>query len=197
MDRKLVEAAEKGDVDELYNLIKDYPLMLKAVALCCGDTPLHMACTGGHLHFVKEVLNQRPEFITELNHQGLSPLHIASAKGDVEIVEELLKVGSHDLCQLQGNDNTIPLHSAIVKGRVEVIRALVSACPDSITVLTARGESCFHLAVKNKRFRALKVLCELVVIQGAEEILNHKDGQGNTILHLATSTKQYQVSHFL
>ncbi|KAI3449042.1 hypothetical protein Pfo_005707 [Paulownia fortunei] len=196
MDRRLIEAAKKGDVDKLHNLIKDVPFLLRAVALAIGETPLHIACIGGHVDFVKEVLNLRPELAKELNQDGFSPLHIASASGDVEIVKELLKVGFY-LCLVKGKEKRIPLHYAVAKGRIQVIRELLSACLDSITEVTARGENCFHLAVKNNQFEAFKVLSEHVVAFNKEDILNKKDEQGNTILHLAASRKQYECLNLL
>ena len=99
MDRRLFEAAQAGDVDYLLNLIINEPLLLRAAALAGGESPLHIACTAGHLSFVKEVLKWRKEFAVELNQDGFSPLHIASATGDIEIVKELLKV-DHNLCRL-------------------------------------------------------------------------------------------------
>ncbi|KAL8538661.1 hypothetical protein ACS0TY_000612 [Phlomoides rotata] len=194
MERKLIEAAKNGDVGMLHRLINEHPF---ALALANGgETPLHMACMGGHVDFVKVVLGLGAEFGQELNQDGLSPLHIASSRGDIEIVKELLKVGSH-LCLVKGREKRIPLHCAVSKGRTEVITELLLACQDSITQVTARGETCFHLAVKNTQFEPFKILCEYVVSLQNEDILNHKDQQGNTILHLASSRKQYEVFDLL
>ncbi|KAL7125956.1 hypothetical protein ABFS83_14G151700 [Erythranthe nasuta] len=197
MEILLIEAAKKGDVEKLNNLIKDDPFLLRAVALSDEENPLHIACIGGHLDFVKELLNQRPGFAEELSKDGFTPLHVASSCGDVEIVKELLKVGGFHLCLVKGREKRIPLHCAVSKGRVEVITELLSACLNSVAEVTARGETCFHLAVKNNRFNALKALCEHVVSFGNEDILNKKDEQGNTVLHLASSRKQYEVIDFL
>ncbi|XP_057805480.1 ankyrin repeat-containing protein BDA1-like [Salvia miltiorrhiza] len=197
MERKLVEAAVKGDVQQLQNLIKDDPLLLSAAALGGGDAPLHIACIGSHLEFVKELLlHLGAESAAELNQEGLSPLHIASARGDVEIVKELLKLGGH-LCLAKGRESRIPLHSAVAKGRTRVIAELLSACEGSIAHATARGETCFHLAVKFNQYEAFKVLCDHAVSFGMEEVLNSKDGRGNTVLHIAASKKQYEVFDLL
>ncbi|KAL2478312.1 Ankyrin repeat family protein [Forsythia ovata] len=192
MDRRLIEAAQKGDVHQLLSLVKDDPFLLKAVALSGGETPLHIACMGCNLNFVKELLNLGPEFAKDLNHEGLSPLHIAAANGDLEIVKELLKI-DNNLCGVKGKERRIPLHYAVIKGRTHVIRELLSACEDSIREVTARGETSLHLAVKNNQFEALKSLAVYLKTYDKEDILNNKDAQGNTILHLAVSRKQYEV----
>ncbi|KAG5627098.1 hypothetical protein H5410_012316 [Solanum commersonii] len=190
MDRRLWEAAQKGDVHHLQSLIKEVPFLLSTVSLAgSNETPLHIACSGVHLEFAKEIIHLRPEFARELNQDGFSPLHIASANGDIEIVKELLNVDSN-LCLVKGKDRRIPLHYAVIKGRGHVMKELLVASPDSAEEVTARGETCLHLAVKNHQFEAFKLLLDNL----KDDLLNKKDIQGNTVLHLAVSTKQYEAS---
>ncbi|XP_059636035.1 ankyrin repeat-containing protein BDA1-like [Cornus florida] len=192
MDRRLLEAAWTGNVEDLLKVTGEDPCMLSAVALAGAETPLHVACLAGHLNFVRELLNLSKEFAGELNQDGLSPLHIASAKGYAEIVKELIKV-DQNLCLLNGRERRVPLHYAAIKGRVQVIRELLSANADSIAQVTARAETALHLAVKNNQFEALRVLMEHLNQFNKEDIINKKDDQGNTILHLTVSRKQYEV----
>lgn len=192
MDRRLVEAAQTGNVRDLHTLVKDNPLLLRSAALMDGETPLHIACIGGHTDFVKEVISLMPEFSAELNRDGLSPLHIASANGEVEILGALLQVNSN-LCTIRGKERRIPLHGAAIKGRLHIMRELLSARPDSIGDATARGETSLHLALKNNQFEAFKFLVEYLQQHHMESILNKKDNQGDTLLHLAVSRKQYEV----
>uniref|UniRef100_M0ZN60 Ankyrin repeat-containing protein n=1 Tax=Solanum tuberosum TaxID=4113 RepID=M0ZN60_SOLTU len=197
MDRRLREAAQKGDVHYLQSLIKEVPFLLSTVSLAgSNETPLHIACLSVHLEFAKEIIHLRPEFARELNQDGFSPLHIASANGDIEIVMELLKV-DRNLCLLKGKDRRIPLHYAVIKGRKHVIKELLGASPDSAAEVTARGETCHHLAVKNHQFEAFKLLLENLKEFNKYGLLNKKDIQGNTVLHLATSTKQFEVVDLL
>ncbi|KAJ8573407.1 hypothetical protein K7X08_009918 [Anisodus acutangulus] len=192
MDRRLWEAAQKGDVHHLQSLIKEDPLILRAVPLAGTETPLHIACLSGHLDFAKEIINLRPEFARELNQDGFTPLHIASANGDIEIVKLLLNV-DRNICLLKGKNRLIPLHYAVIKGRKNVMRELLVASPDSAEEVTARGETCLHLAVKNHQFEAFKLLLENLNEINKYDLLNKKDIQGNTVLHLAVSIKQYEV----
>ncbi|KAK4738497.1 hypothetical protein R3W88_002194 [Solanum pinnatisectum] len=160
MDRRLCEAAKTGDVHHLQSLIKEDPLLLRAVSLAGNESPLHISCLSGHLEFSKEIIHLMPEFARELNQDGFSPLHIASANGDIEI-------------------------------------ELLVASPDSAEEVTARGETCLHLAVKNYQFEAFKVLLDNLKDLNKYGLLNKKDIQGNTVLHLAVSTKQYEVVDML
>ncbi|XP_015164466.1 ankyrin repeat-containing protein At3g12360-like [Solanum tuberosum] len=160
IDIRLREAAKKGDVHHLQSLIKEVPFLLSTVSLAgSNETPLHIACLSVHLEFAKEIIHLRPEFARELNQDGFSPLHIASANGDIEIVKELLNI-DHNLCFLKGKHRRIPLHYVVIKGRKHVIKELLVASPDSAAEVTARGETCLHLAVKNHQFENFKLLLE-------------------------------------
>ncbi|KAF5952307.1 hypothetical protein HYC85_010251 [Camellia sinensis] len=191
MDRRLFQACWIGNVENFLKLIKDNPGLLYTSALENGETPLHIASMVGHFNLVKENMKLRKEFSQELNEDGLSPLHIASANGHVENVKELLKA-DHKLCLVKRRERRISLHYATIKGRVDVIRELILASADSVVDVTARGGTVLHLAMKNNQFEAFKDLVEHLKKFNKEDVLNRKDDQGNTFLHLAVS-KKYNV----
>ncbi|THG08544.1 ankyrin repeat-containing protein BDA1-like [Camellia sinensis] len=174
MDRRLIEAAQMGNVDLLLNLIKYDSLILHSASLAEGETPLHIASMAGHLNFVQQILTLRPEFATELNQDGFSPLHIASANGYLEIVKELLKV-DRDMCAVRGREKRIPLHYAVIKGRIHVMKELLAASPDSVEHVTVRGETALHLAVKKNQIEGLRVLVEHIKDFKKVGVLNMKD----------------------
>ncbi|XP_028061630.1 ankyrin repeat-containing protein BDA1-like [Camellia sinensis] len=174
-------------------LIEDNPRLLYTSALENEETPLHIASMVGHFNLVIGIMKLRKEFSQELNEDGLSPLHIASTKGHVEIVKELLKE-DHKLCLVKGRERRIPLHYTTIKGRVDVIRELILASADSVVDVAARGEKVLHLAVKNNQFEAFKDLVEHLKKFNKENVLNRKDDQGNTFLHLAVS-KKYDIEN--
>ena len=120
-------------------------------------------------------------------------MHLASANGHLEIVRELLKVDRR-LCQLEGKEKKNPLHYAATKGKVDVVSEMLLACPECVEDMTVQKETALHLAVKNSQHEAVKVLLTWVREMKREDILNLKDEQGNTILHLATWKKQRQAN---
>uniref|UniRef100_M0ZN59 Ankyrin repeat-containing protein n=1 Tax=Solanum tuberosum TaxID=4113 RepID=M0ZN59_SOLTU len=183
MDRRLWEAAQKGDVHHFQSLFKEGPLLLREVSLAGSETPLHIACSGGHLEFTKEIIHLRPEFARKLNQDGFSPLHIASANEDIEIVKELLNV-DRNLCLIKGKDRRITLHYAVINGRENVMKELLVVSPDSTDEVTARGETCLHLAVKNHQFEAFKFLLDNLKDLNKYGLLNKKDIQGNTVVDM-------------
>lgn len=196
MDRRLYEAARTGNLNSLSSLTKSNPLILESEAMEAGDNPLHVAILAGQVEFALEILVLKQDFARENNPDGLTPLHIASAKGLVEVVRRLTQT-EKELCLLKGREGRIPLHYAAMKGRVESIKELLSACPDSIEVVTHRQETALHLAVKNNHFEAFKELVGWLSRLQKESVLNLKDRQGNTILHLAVGSKQSEVIEFM
>lgn len=93
----------------------------------------------------------------------------------------------------------------MISGKIEVVEYLVRNYDGWIMDLTDRNETVFHLAVKNKQLGVLLVLIDYVrVVFGcfdennigfANDLLNCKDEEGNTILHLAIMMNQQQVIH--
>lgn len=189
MEKRLFEAAQTGYVQKLQQLLEQIPLILHASALASAGNPLHVASAYGHVDFVKEIINLRPDLAHEVNQDGFSPMHIASSIGHTGVVRELLKV-EQKLCHLQGPEKNTPLHCAAIKGKVHVLSEMLSACPECIEDVTIQHDTALHLAIKNNQFEAITVLVNWIRGMKREEIFNMKDEQGNTVLHLATRKKQ-------
>ncbi|KAJ6976389.1 hypothetical protein NC653_028498 [Populus alba x Populus x berolinensis] len=149
------------------------------------ENPLNIAAAMGHVDFVKEIIRLKPVFSREVNQEGFSPMHIAADNGQVEIVKELMKVDIK-LCRLEGRQKMTPFHHAAIRGRAEVVR-IVSK------MRLNEGENALHLAVRNIRFEAIKKLVDWIRHMNKEYLLNMKDEQGNTVLHLASWKKQRRV----
>ncbi|KAM5547292.1 ankyrin repeat-containing protein ITN1-like [Rosa sericea] len=195
MEKKLSDAAMEGSVKMLNDLIQQDPLVLdRALASSLSETPLHIASMLGHLDLVKALLSRNPEFATELDSRGSTPLHLAAAKGHVEVVRELIWADSA-ACLVRNQDGRTALHVAAVKGRVEVVGELVRSRTESTRALTDRGESVMHLCVGSNRLEGLRVLVEC--IGKDDQLVNLKDGNGNTILHIAVAKKQVEIIKFL
>ena len=193
MDRRLLDAAQAGNVDALHQLLRENPLILHTTALASAENPLHISSISGQVDFVKELMRLKPDFTKELNQDGFSPIHMAAANGNQDVVMELLTFDSK-LGHLKGRDEKTPLHCAAMKGKVDVVQVILSACKECIEDVTMRKETALHLAVKNSQYEAVRVLVECVRETKREDVLNMKDEHGNTILHLATWRKQRQAS---
>ncbi|KAF8401046.1 hypothetical protein HHK36_014349 [Tetracentron sinense] len=194
MERRLHEAALMGSVASLNELLQEDALILdRVIVACVTDTPLHIAAILGHVDFVREILNRKPEFACEINLRRSSPLHLASAKGYIEIVKDLLSINS-DMCLAHDRDGRTPLHLAAMKGRVMVLKELVHANPEATRVIAYQRKTILHLCVKYNQFEALRMLVDTI---SDDDFVNREDDNGNNILHLAVGDKQIETIKFL
>ncbi|XP_057489400.1 ankyrin repeat-containing protein BDA1-like [Actinidia eriantha] len=80
-----------------------------------------------------------------------------------------------------------------MEGREGAVRVLLNACPESLQRVTERSETVLHLALKNRHSGCFKVLLEEIKKYNQEELLNWKDNEGDTVLHVATSLKLIEI----
>ncbi|RDX80992.1 Ankyrin repeat-containing protein BDA1, partial [Mucuna pruriens] len=189
----LKAAAEVGDISPLYTVIlQDNPHILEKIDLIPFiETPLHVAVSAGHVHFATEIMTLKPSFAEKLNPQGLTPIHLAIELGHITIALCLVHINK-DLVRVKGREGLTPLHLASQKGEITLLTEFLKACPDSIKDVTVRNETALHIALRHEQYAALQVLFRWLVtnsqigaIHLERTILNWKDEQGNTILHVA------------
>ncbi|GMH07333.1 hypothetical protein Nepgr_009173 [Nepenthes gracilis] len=199
MERELCEAAMEGSVTFLLNLLGRDPLILdRYITAYFAETPLHIAAMLGHLEFATELLKRKPELACELNLRKSTPLHLASAKGDVEMVK-LLLCANPQMCYARDGCGWNPLHVAVMKGQVDTLRELVRVRSEAacVPIDGANRETILHVCVKHNQLEALKLLLAEILVCNNTEFINSKDGDGNTILHLAVLDRQFQTIDFL
>ncbi|KAK2633155.1 hypothetical protein EUGRSUZ_L00439 [Eucalyptus grandis] len=193
-ERRLYEASLAGCAESLAQLLQEDRLILARASVTCFDeTPLHVACMLGHVHFAKALLAHKKDLAMELDSQGRTPLHLASANGYVEIVRELLQLDPF-ACLVHDEDGRTALHLAMMKGRINIVIELVKARPEAAKHRLSHGETALHLGVKHNRLETLKVLVEMVT---DGDLVNAQDDEGNTILHLAAANKQIETVKYL
>ncbi|GAB4837009.1 hypothetical protein Ancab_001923 [Ancistrocladus abbreviatus] len=192
MMRKLHLATIEGNVDLLSTLLFEDLLILHKYQLFqanCATSPLHIASKLGYIEFVDKILCAVPELVGELDSNRSSPLHLFCEYGHLERVRALLNARL-DMCLAHDLQGRTPLHLAVIAGRLDVVKKLVPAMPLAVRELTGFGETVLHLCVKHTQLEVLMVLVHQV---DEKEILNAKDNEGNTILHLAVVDKQLEV----
>ncbi|XWS27051.1 hypothetical protein CRYUN_Cryun26dG0083300 [Craigia yunnanensis] len=190
MERKLYEAAVEGSVISLLNLLQGDALLLdRFITGCYPETPLHIASMFGHAEFVEEIVTRKPELVKELDLRRSSPLHLATAKGHLDIVKRLLQVNA-DMCLVCDRDGRNPLHVAAIKGQVNVLRVLVQARPNAARMLIDGEETILHACVRYNQLEAMKFLLGTIA---DHELVNFRNCEDNTILHLAVADKQIEV----
>ncbi|XP_027192784.1 ankyrin repeat-containing protein BDA1-like [Cicer arietinum] len=194
-EQQLNEAAEEGNIDLLYKVIKDDPSILESIdSKQFVETPLHIAASMGRIQFANEIMRLKPSFARKLNEQGFNPIHLAMLNSRKWMVFNFVDM-KKELVTDQGREGLTPLHLASEIGDIEFLAKFISACPESIECLTARNETALHIAIKNQQSEALQFLVGWLVRneeRGATElenkILNQKDVDGNTILHISAQS---------
>ncbi|OIW11238.1 hypothetical protein TanjilG_28329 [Lupinus angustifolius] len=149
----------------------------------------------GQLEFCEVVLDIKPSLAIEVDSEGRCPLHLASFEGHIKVVKSLLFTNS-DVCFIRDKDGNLPIHLAVSRGHIGVIEELIIAKPESIGMITNDG-SVLHLCVMYNHFEALNLLLQLV--RGSQQqVLNFKDKEGNTVLHLAVRLRHIKtIKHLL
>ncbi|XP_021739134.1 ankyrin repeat-containing protein NPR4-like [Chenopodium quinoa] len=135
---------------------------------------------------LKRCINQRSK------HLMKSPLHVAAEMGHLEIVKTLL-VASPNMCFVRDQDGMTPIHVAVVHNNIDVLEMLYNANPHVVRERTNGGEFVLHLCIKHNKEDSLKVLLSLI----DDELLNSKDSDGNTALHLAVIGNQSKMVKML
>ncbi|XP_059643723.1 ankyrin repeat-containing protein BDA1-like [Cornus florida] len=197
MEQRLKNAAEEGNIDALYALFQENPYILEDIdRIPFVHTPLHIAASAGCTHFAVEMISLKPSFGRKLNPDGLSPLHLALRNGHTETVIRLVNIDS-ELIRVQGKERITPLHHVAARNEFNLLAEFLCACPASINDLTVRGETAVHIAMRNGSLESFKVLLGWLHKFNNQELLNWKDEDGNTVLHIAASTNQLQVVKLL
>ncbi|KAI3880174.1 hypothetical protein MKW92_023412, partial [Papaver armeniacum] len=196
MERKLYEDAINGHVETLVEIMEEDPVILRNATT---QNPLAIAAILGHVGFARKLLSYSKDLTTESDEKGLTPLHLASQQHSAEMVELLIDANPR-VCLLTDSWGRPPLHLAAMKDREEIVHILLQAEGEAMNIISEfQKETIFHLCVKHNAFNSLKILVDLM---NNDEIhldnkdpayktvsFNSKDGQGNTLLHVATAKK--------
>jgi ankyrin repeat protein len=87
------------------------------------DSPLHHACSMGHIDVVKELL-EKGAYLNTANKYGNPPLLIACRGDHIDIIQLLLENGAN--VNTVGEYDYTPLHIACIKGHIEVVKGTIS-----------------------------------------------------------------------
>lgn len=144
------------------------------------------------MEILRELLENCSDVSLYKDVQGSTLLHTASGRGQIKVVKFLLE--SFELIHSTDNQGNTALHVAAYRGYLHVVEVLISASPSSISLANNYGDTFFHMAVAGFRTpgfrrvdRQIELMKQLVSgkIVNLEDIINVKNNDGRTALHLA------------
>ncbi|XP_039038941.1 uncharacterized protein LOC120176617 [Hibiscus syriacus] len=106
---------------------------------------------------------------------------------------------TNNLVRVRGRKSKTPLHYVSkVANQDFFLDRFLEACPDSILDVTTQNSTALHIAVENRRLDVLQVLLRtLMKTAYHREVVNRKDENGNTALHIAASSNEAQMLKLL
>jgi ankyrin repeat protein len=99
------------------------PIFFAALAVRLSGAEIHEAVQSGDSKTVLKLIAQDPNAITHKDKAGNLPLHLAASKGDVTLINALLKAGAQ--VNARGFDDMTPLHYAAKANSEEACRLLL------------------------------------------------------------------------
>ncbi|OMO96265.1 hypothetical protein COLO4_15393 [Corchorus olitorius] len=138
---------------------------------------------------VKLILKRKPESRGETDEIGWTPLHYAALYGDLKTTQ-LLMQGNSKAAFILDQDGTSALHVAAFRGHINVVELLLQSCPDIHEVTDNKRRTLVHVAVISGQEKMVRHILGMPRLVG---IINEKDKDGNTALHLAVIYKRDKI----
>ncbi|EYU26166.1 hypothetical protein MIMGU_mgv1a003985mg [Erythranthe guttata] len=175
-------AAEAGFVT-IVRLLLDNPVGNYSVgAKHKNKSPVFAAILGRNIDVMKLLWEKDPSMFQLRNSKGKNPLHAAVCMGYTEGVKFLLD--NHcEFAYQKDKQGFYPIHSASNKGLLDIIKLMLQRRPDVRELLTGHGQNMLHAAARSGKYRAVECMLKMPEL---EKLINEKDEDGNTPLHLAT-----------
>ncbi|XP_034701041.1 protein ACCELERATED CELL DEATH 6-like [Vitis riparia] len=153
---------------------------------------VHGAILGKNKEMLEKLLAMK--LVHQEHEDGRTPLHCAASIGYLEGVQKLLDQPNCDPYQTD-SDGFCPIHVASKGGCLGIVKKLLQFSPDSQELLSKHeGWNFLHVAAKHGKDDIVDFVLKR---EGLENLINEKDNDGNTPLHLATRHEHPKVVHYL
>lgn len=161
----------------------------------CGRTALHVFVQWKQSDMVSKILDKDESLIRFQDDEGSTPLHHAAAENKPELLQVLLRYDktTESAAYIRDNEGRTPLHIATLNFSWENILALIGHRPDCIEIVDKKGQNVVHYAAKY--WACIKKLEFLLKLQNVRKLMNEKDLDGNTPLHLVAASMPHITCH--
>lgn len=136
------------------------------------------------LDMLEEIAKTKQVLFHIRDEKGKTPLYFAASKGYLEGVQFLLHYSRQSTLE-RSTKGDFPIHAACKNGHVNVVNVLLEKqWPDPTELLNKEGQNILHVAAKSGKDVVVKNILRNPKLD--EKLLNAKDNDGNTALHLAS-----------
>ncbi|XP_027099214.1 protein ACCELERATED CELL DEATH 6-like [Coffea arabica] len=152
------------------------------------ETPLYLAVEKGR-HNIMVLILESCKTPSYLGPRHKTALHAAAIWNlpVYDIARLLLSAKcSAAYVAAKNDDSKTALHIAVIHGHVVLVQEILSHCPDCWVQLTGKSQNILHLAVKHEKGEVLEFVLQN---SWASDLINQKDNEGNSPLHLYVATK--------
>ncbi|XP_045831986.1 protein ACCELERATED CELL DEATH 6-like [Trifolium pratense] len=165
-----------------------------------GLSPVVAAIMKRNQEMLRIILKKKPTWIHLMDTYKRLPLHYASAIGFLQGIDLLLDICK--CCTIQRDKyGYFPIHLASQGGYVEVVKKLLEYCPDPTEMLdTSHERNILHIASNYGKHEMVRYILECDQIRELDKnhkMINQKDSEGNTPLHLAAKSCHSKTIFYL
>ncbi|CAK8538475.1 unnamed protein product [Lathyrus sativus] len=161
-----------------------------------GLSPLIAAIMMHNQEMLRIIIKNKQSWIHSLDEHKRLPLHYSASIGYLEGVDLLL--GICRCCTIKRDKyGYFPIHLASYGGHVEVVRKLLEYCPDPLEMVdTSHKRNILHIAANHGKH---EVVCYILQsdIPEHQKLINQKDKEGDTPLHLAARSCHPTTVYYL
>ncbi|KAJ3706451.1 hypothetical protein LUZ61_010156 [Rhynchospora tenuis] len=147
----------------------------------------------GNGELAMKILEWNPTIAKEMDSTGNTALHYAVAWGNTILAKVLLE---HDasLVYIPDPEGLFPIHIAAKKGHISLIDMISERCLDTDELLDDKGRNYLHIAVVEKQWKIVHAVCQKIRKFCQElKLVNARDYEGNTVLHLPVKSKDQRI----
>uniref|UniRef100_A0A2N9FUJ1 Uncharacterized protein n=1 Tax=Fagus sylvatica TaxID=28930 RepID=A0A2N9FUJ1_FAGSY len=161
-----------------------------------GFSPIHLALQNGHIELVHRLVQVDRDLVRVKGRKGITPLHYAAALATDDQLD--LLAGFLSACPNSIEDfniqNETALHIALKSDKLEAFKLLVGWLVRNTSTKAMLRENAMYFERMSYMNRRHDEECNTVLHR---KVLNWKDMEGNTVLHIAVSKNQTEVVRHL
>ncbi|KAL9433139.1 hypothetical protein AB3S75_028039 [Citrus x aurantiifolia] len=167
------------------------PIRANSTNLLSTDQRLNEAAQAGNVDALYELIWEDAYLLDQIDQVPFvdTPLHTAASMGHINFALEIMRL-KPSFARKQNQYGFCPLHLALHKTHTQMVLRLIDVDRNLVTI---RKETALHVAAKNDKLEVLEVMLGWLRFVNKDDILNWKDDEGNTLLHISISRSHIQI----